>query len=437
MLDEAIFRDTSRESSESDRSSRDRQRHRQKIREAIKKKLPEIFADESIIGKEKGKIIKVPIRGIKEYRFIYGSNGPGTGQGQEDGDTKPGDVIGKKDGKGQGKGDKAGDQSGVDYYETDVTLEELEEILFEELELPDLEKKALRVMFAERDSRHKGYRHVGIQARLSKKRTAIEHIKRKTASGFTEFAKKFPESVNNEEYRDLKIRYADYPDILNQIESWYLPDREHPDRWVLRFVFSEKDTRFNHMRPDIVVESNAVVMCIMDTSGSMDEMKKYIARVFFYLLHRFITTKYRMVDVIFIAHHTEARVVTEEEFFHKGESGGTFISSGYEKALEVIADLYNPELWNIYAFHCSDGDNFESDNSKAILLAKKICEVANLFGYGEIKPAGGGSHESSMINIFSGALKGFNNYHACKIYKSEDIWPVFKEFMTHDRNKGE
>ncbi|MEK7603726.1 MAG: DUF444 family protein, partial [Patescibacteria group bacterium] len=138
MLDEAIFRDTSRESSESDRSSRDRQRHRQKIREAIKKKLPEIFAEESIIGKEKGKIIKVPIRGIKEYRFVYGSNGPDTGQAQGEGDTKPGDVIGKKggQGQGQGKGDKAGDQSGVDYYETDVTLEELEEILFEELELP-------------------------------------------------------------------------------------------------------------------------------------------------------------------------------------------------------------------------------------------------------------------------------------------------------------
>lgn len=437
MLDEAIFRDTSRESSESDRSSRDRQRHRKKIREAMRGKLPEIIAEESIIGRDKGKIIKVPIRGIKEYRFVYGSNGPGAGQAQGEGDPKPGDVIGKRDSKGLGQRDKLGDQPGVDYYETDVTLEELTEMLFEELELPDMEKKALRVMFAERDSRHKGYRHIGIPARLSKKRTAIEHTKRKMASGFTEFAKEFPESLNDEEYQGFKNLYADFPDILYQIESWYFPDNEHPGRWVLRFAFSEKDTRFNHMKPDIVTESNAVVVCIMDTSGSMDTMKKYIARVFFFLLYRFVITKYRMVEIVFVAHHTEGREVTEEEFFHKGESGGTFISSGYERALEIIADRYNRELWNIYAFHCSDGDNFESDNPKAITLAGKLCEIANLFGYGEIKPVGTRTYESSMINIFSNALKKFNNYHACMIEKPEDIWSVFKEFMTHDSKKGE
>ena len=113
-------------------------------------------------------------------------------------------------------------------------------------------------------------------------------------------------------------------------------------------------------------ESNAVVMCIMDTSGSMDTMKKYLARSFFFLLYQFISTKYRNVEIVFIAHHTEAREVTEEEFFHKGESGGTFISSGYQKALDIVAERYHPSLWNIYAFHCSDGDNFDSDNSAAL-----------------------------------------------------------------------
>ena len=101
----------------------------------------------------------------------------------------------------------------------------------------------------------------------------------------------------------------------------------------------------------------------MDTSGSMDTMKKYLARSFFFLLYQFICTKYRNVEIVFIAHHTEANEVTEEEFFHKGESGGTFISSGYNKALEIIQERYHPSLWNIYAFHCSDGDNFDSDNA--------------------------------------------------------------------------
>ena len=102
-----------------------------------------------------------------------------------------------------------------------------------------------------------------------------------------------------------------------------------------------------------------MVICIMDTSGSMDSMKKYLARSFFFLLYQFVSTKYQNVDLVFIGHHTQAREVTEEEFFHKGESGGTLISSGYNKALEIIYDRYHPSLWNVYAFHCSDGDNFD------------------------------------------------------------------------------
>ena len=120
------------------------------------------------------------------------------------------------------------------------------------------------------------------------------------------------------------------------------------------------------MVTDMRKESNAVVLCIMDTSGSMDTMKKYLARSFFFLLYQFIRTKYRNVEIVFIAHHTEANEVTEEEFFHKGESGGTFISSGYQKALEIIQARYHPSLWNVYAFHCSDGDNFDSDNPAAL-----------------------------------------------------------------------
>ena len=120
-------------------------------------------------------------------------------------------------------------------------------------------------------------------------------------------------------------------------------------------------------------ESNAVVVCIMDTSGSMDRLKKYLARSFFFLLFQFLCTKYKAVEIVFIAHHTQAKEVTEEEFFHKGESGGTLISSGYRKALDVIQQRYHPEHWNVYAFHCSDGDNFESDNEEALKAARELC----------------------------------------------------------------
>src|SRR5262249_12510604 len=125
------------------------------------------------------RVIKVPIRGIREYRFVYGDNTPGVGQGN--GDSESGQVIGKARSQGTGE-DKAGDQPGADYYETDVTLEELIDIMFEDLELPDLERKALRQIEAFRMSKRKGYRSVGIRIRLDKRRTARERSRRKMAA---------------------------------------------------------------------------------------------------------------------------------------------------------------------------------------------------------------------------------------------------------------
>src|SRR5437899_10590193 len=178
---ESIFREYSRSDAEhSDRSAGDRLRHRQKVRESIRENIADIIAEESIIGKNKDRVIKVPLRGIKEYRFVYGDNSPGASQG--DGDSRPGQVVGKTGKDGPGKGDEqAGDRPGVDYYETDVTLEELIEIMFEDLELPDMERKMLREVMSERLSKRKGYRRAGIRIRLDKKRTASARIRRRLA----------------------------------------------------------------------------------------------------------------------------------------------------------------------------------------------------------------------------------------------------------------
>ena len=376
----------------SDRSAGDRLRHRQKVREAIRNNIADIIAEESIIGKDKNRIIKVPIRGVKEYRFIYGENAPGVGQGG-DGEPKPGDVLGEgKDGKGS---QQAGDRPGIDYYETDVSLDELIDLMFEDLELPDIERKRLRQIEIERQFRHKGFRRKGIRVRLDKKRTARSRVKRKKAS--------------------IKHHVGAPP----------------PNR----FPFHIDDLRYHHTVTDTRNESNAVVLSIMDTSGSMDTMKKYLARSFFFLLYQFISTKYRNVEIVFVAHHTEAREVTEEEFFHKGESGGTFISSGYQKALDIIAERYHPSLWNLYAFHCSDGDNFDSDNPAALKCAKELADLCNLFGYGEIKPLGSRYYESSMLNVFR-RLEA-PNFQTVLIERKEDIWPSFKAFLAKERAVAE
>ncbi|MBI3768648.1 MAG: DUF444 family protein [Deltaproteobacteria bacterium] len=409
----------------SDRTAGDRLRHRQKIRESIRENIADIIAEESIIGKSRDRVIKVPIRGIREYRFVYGDNTPGVGQG--DGASQPGQVVGKARGEGV---DKAGDRAGVDYYETDVTLEDLIDIMFEDLDLPDLERKALRQIEALRMSKRRGYRTVGIRVRLDKHRTVKSRVKRKLAA--------------QRRLRNVELDAADapgegtaaaasVPELRDGGEQRVDADGQErqADATPKRFPFHVDDLVYRHITTDVRRESNAVVMCIMDTSGSMDTMKKYLARSFFFLLYQFIATKYRSVEIVFISHHTEAHEVTEEEFFHKGESGGTFISSGYQKALDIIAKRYHPSLWNIYAFHCSDGDNFDSDNSAALKSASELAAICNLFGYGEIKPLGSRYYESSMLNIFR--RLDAENFQTVLIERKEDIWPSFKAFLAKER----
>jgi len=395
----AVFRPfSSSDALRSDRSARDRQRHREKLREAIRDNIADIISEESIIGRDKDRIIKVPIRGIKEYRFVYGDNQPAVGSGE--GDTEPGQVVGKtpKDGEGAGR---AGDQPGLDYYETDVSLEDLIEIMFEDLELPDMERKILREILSERIAKRKGYRKSGVRVHLDRRRTAKARIRRKIAVG----------------------KAAD--------AGGTSPADEQEAGEEARFPFRRDDLTYKRLVEDTREESNAVVVCVMDTSGSMDSMKKYLARSFFFLLYQFVCTKYQNVELVFIGHHTQAREVTEEEFFHKGESGGTLISSGYNKALEIIHDRYHPSLWNVYAFHCSDGDNFDSDNANALRAAKELCEICNLFGYGEIKPLGSHYYESSMLDLFR--RLDADNFQSVLIERKEDIWPSFRAFLSRDR----
>jgi len=375
--------------SPSDRSAKDRQRHRQKIREAIKENIADIIADEAIIGKSGDKIIRVPIRGMKEYRFVYGTNKSGSGQGQ--GGSQPGDIIGEEQ-QGQKGKDKAGNKPGQDIYETEITLEELIDILFEDLMLPDMEKKKLRYIISEYKQKIKGRRKKGIRPRLDKRKTSEMRIRRKKA------AERIGEPEDNED-----------------------------------FPFHQDDLRYRHVTVTPKKESSAVVICIMDTSGSMDTMKKYLARSFYFLLYHFVRTKYQSVELVFIAHDTEAKEVTEDEFFHKGDSGGTYISSGYQKALEIIEERYNPALWNIYAFHCSDGENWDSDNEKAIKLAKNLCEISNLFGYGEIKP-GGGSNWGSIAELFEQNIDA-DNFAIVKIRHKKDVYPMFKRLLKKERIK--
>ncbi|MGE5404459.1 MAG: YeaH/YhbH family protein [Candidatus Saccharibacteria bacterium] len=387
----AIFHDY--DSGGRDRSAEDRRRHRQLVEDSIKKNIGSIIAEESIIGKSKDKVIKVPIRGIKEYRFVYGDNGPqaATGTGNE----KRGDIIkGRSSGSGPGSGDGAGTAEGDEYYETDITLEDLIQYLFDDLELPNMQRKNLSYVETKRTNKRWGIQRRGIPPRLSKKRSMQERIKRRKST--------------ERSYKELDM------------ES----DSE-------RFAFREEDLRYQRVKEETRPQSNAVVLCMMDNSGSMYQSRKYLARSFFFLLYQFVRYRYVNVELVFINHTTTAKEVNEDEFFHRGEAGGTYISSAYEKALEIINERYNPEIWNIYAFHCSDGDNWSQDISKAISKAWELCLQCNLFGYGEIKDQGSELylHVKTMLDEYEAHVKA-DNFVAVSIGSKDDIWPAFKKLLT-------
>lgn len=386
----AIFRDYNVTPIDHDRAVEDRRRHRQLVEKSIKENLGDILSEESIIGQGKDKKIKIPIKGLKEYEFIFGKNKSGVGSG--DGSEKRGQVIGKDKAQGEGKGNSgAGEDEGEDIYETEITLEDALNYLLEDLELPELDKKKFSEILTENSLKRAGYQKHGIQPRLAKKRTVVEKIKRQQGK-----SKALMESSQEEK--------------------------------IERLPFKNEDLRYHRVKQVLKRESNAAILCVMDVSGSMDTTKKYLARSFFFILSQFIRSKYTNVEVEFIAHTTVAKEVNEDDFFHKVESGGTYISSGLNKALEIIDKRYNPEYWNVYVFYVSDGDNWQEDNEKAVTAAKNICEVCNLFGYVELMNK---YYTSSIKSVFEKGVLN-KNFISVEVKQKEDLWKGLKYMLKKE-----
>src|SRR5690606_13413376 len=187
------------------------------------------------------------------------------------------------------------------------------------------------------------------------------------------------------------------------------------------------DLRFKTWNEVIRPESKAVVLAMMDTSASMGSFEKYMARSFFFWMTRFLKTKYEHVDIAFIAHHTEAKEVTEEQFFNKGESGGTICSSAYAKAIELIDSRYNPSRYNIYPFHFSDGENITSDNPKCIRLVNEIMDVSNMFDYVEVNIY---NRHSTLMSAYSTIENEKFRHFILK--ENRDVYHAMKSFFQRE-----
>lgn len=359
----------------------DQTRHQEKVKEAIKDNLPDLVTEESVILSNGREVVKIPIRSLDEYKFKF-NNEKKQHAGQGDGDSEIGDVV-ARDGrpqKGQGKGPGAGDQPGEDYYEAEVEFEQLEKMLFSELELPHLKQKE-RDQIIVKDIRFNDIRKKGLMGNVDKKRTLLEAIKRNA----------------------LENRGKNYN-------------------------ISIDDLRFKTWEEVVQPNSNAVVIAMLDTSASMGYFEKYIARSFFFWMVRFLRTKYENVEIVFVAHHTRAKEVTEEEFFTKGESGGTICSSAYLKALEIIDDRYSPDRYNIYPFHFSDGDNTSSDNKKSLKLVKELMDVSNMFGYCEVNQYRNSA--STLMSVYR--TIDDPRFRYATIREKNEVYDALKTFFTKE-----
>ncbi|MBI4317599.1 MAG: sporulation protein YhbH [Chloroflexi bacterium] len=359
------------------KGSIDQARHQEKIKKAIKDNLADIVSEEAIITSDGQRVVKIPIRSLDlpRFRFDYGKK---EFAGQGDGNAKTGDVLGREHG-GAGTGKRAGDQPGIDYYEAEITIDELATLIFEDLGLPNLQQKKSDEVVSEA-VRFDDVSKKGMFSNLDRRRTIIENMKRHARGGRPVFERIKPE-----------------------------------------------DLRFKTWKQDVRRESNAVVIAMRDVSASMGEFEKYISRSFYFWMVRFLRTKYSNVKIKFITHHTQAREVDEETFFKLGESGGTLVSSAYRLALDLVEREFNPAHWNIYPFHFSDGDNWAEDNADAVNLAQQLIDVSNVFGYGEIHE-GHSRHSSTLMSAFNAAIQD-QKFIGVIIADKAGVYPALKRFF--------
>lgn len=358
----------------------DQARHDAKVKEAIKGNLPAIVGEEAIITSDGNKTVKIPIRSLELPHFRF-SRGRQEQVGQGSGKSKRGDVVGQEPGgQGPGKGKGAGELPGIDYYEAEITIEELAELVFQDLALPFLKPKGKQQVQSEA-VRFSDIRRQGVMSNLDKRRTILENLRRNARAGQPGFGH-----------------------------------------------LTNDDLRFRTWERDVKEENNAVVIAMRDVSGSMGEFEKYITRSFYFWMVRFLRTKYTNVQIVFLTHHTEAKEVDEESFFNLGESGGTKVSSAYQLALDIIKQRYNPSQWNIYPFHFSDGDNWgEVDNQRCLELVRSMLGICNVFGYGEIQE-GGRRSLSTLMSTFSTVEDP--HFIGVTIGGREDVYPALRKFFS-------
>jgi uncharacterized sporulation protein YeaH/YhbH (DUF444 family) len=366
------------------RIEKDHGRFREIVRGRIRENLRKYVSRGDIVSQRGKESVTIPMPHIEIPRFTFDDeNGKGVGQGE----GEVGDSVGGDEGEGEG-GKKAGEGEGEKAVEVEVSLEELAEILGEELGLPRIEPRGDNQLEREK-LRYTGLRTTGPESLRNFKATYKRALKRMIGTG----------------------TYDPRIPIVTPIGE---------------------DRRYRSWTTQAKPEANAVIIYMMDVSGSMGDEQKEIVRAESFWIDTWLRSQYKGIESRYIVHDATARLVERDVFFRTRESGGTMISSAYKLCLDLVEKEYSRENWNVYAFHFSDGDNWSVDDTATCvkLLRHGLLPALNQFGYGQVEsPYGSGQ----FIKDLRGAFAGDERVVTSEIKGKDDIMDSIREFLRGGR----
>ncbi|MCL1048112.1 YeaH/YhbH family protein [Shewanella abyssi] len=404
------------------RSTVNRQRFLNRYKKQIKKAVSDAVTHRSVTDVDKGEKISIPTRDISEPTFHQGSGGVRERVHPGNDKFSRGDQIERPPsggGQGAGQGEASDSGEGNDDFVFQISKDEYLELLFEDLELPNLQKNRLNKL-VEYQVYRAGFTNDGVPANINiirslrssiARRMAMTSSKKRTVKELQKELMELEGTAGSNAERILALR-AEIDDLQRRIKK-------------VPFI-DTFDLRYNNYAKREVPSSQAVMFCLMDVSGSMDQATKDMAKRFYILLYLFLTRTYKNLEVVYIRHHTQAKEVDEHEFFYSQETGGTIVSSALKLMHEIQQKRYPANEWNIYAAQASDGDNWADDSpSCRQVLEKQLLPVVRYFSYIEITNR---AHQT-LWREYETLQKTHANIAVQHIKQAEDIYPVFRELF--------
>ncbi|MBA4110421.1 MAG: hypothetical protein C0487_12605 [Leptothrix sp. (in: Bacteria)] len=403
-------------------------RYRDKVRDAVQRAIN----GRSIRDIEKGEDIAIPKRDLSEPVFSHGQGGIRDVVHPGNREYVQGDRIERPPGgggQGSGSGEASDSGEGEDDFVFSLSKEEFMQVFFEDLALPNMVKTALAEI-PEWKSQRAGYSSDGTASNLHVVRSMRGALGRRIAlgAGVRRELKELEERLAALRAEDESGDDALVHEHAQEIEE--LEARiDHLRARVRGIPFLDPiDLRYRSRIKVPVPTTKAVMFCVMDISGSMDEQRKELSKRFFILLYLFLTRHYDKIELVFIRHHTQAQEVTEDEFFHATETGGTVVSSALVLLDEIITARYPTNEWNLYVAQASDGDNWHHDSARCReILEDKILPLVRYFAYVQVAQT-----EQNLWDEYMGLSESHKQFAMRKVLDASQIYPVFRELFKKE-----